>query len=67
MIDMLVWYHLAWMGETVKLTDSRVQHLIAKGSFYTQHDRVELLEIMSEQLPHIIQRYKVLARKGSLV
>jgi alpha-amylase/alpha-mannosidase (GH57 family) len=65
-IDMLVWYHLAWMGETVKLTDSRVQHLIAKGSAYTQHDRLELLEIIGEQLSHIIQRYKVLARKGRI-
>lgn len=63
-IDMLVWYHLAWMGETVKLSDSRVQHLIEKGSAYTQHDRLELLEIIGEQLSHVIQRYKVLARKG---
>jgi len=65
-IDMLVWYHLAWMGETVKLSDSRVQHLIAKGSFYTRHDRLELLEIIGEQLSHVIQRYKVLARKGQV-
>ncbi len=65
-IDMLVWYHLAWMGETVKLTDSRVQHLIAKGSDYTQHDRLEVLEIIGEQLSHVIQRYKVLARKGQI-
>jgi alpha-amylase/alpha-mannosidase (GH57 family) len=65
-IDMLVWYHLAWMGETVKLNDSRVQHLIAKGSAYTPHDRLELLEIIGEQLSHVIQRYKVLARKGQV-
>ncbi len=65
-IDVLVWYHLAWMGETVKLTDSRVQHLLAKGSAYTQHDRMEILEIIGEQLSHVIQRYKVLARKGQI-
>jgi hypothetical protein len=23
-VDILVWYHLAWMGETVKLTDPRL-------------------------------------------
>jgi alpha-amylase/alpha-mannosidase (GH57 family) len=62
-IDMLVWYHLAWIGETVKLTDSRVQHLIEKGSSYSQHDRLELLQIIGDQLSHVIQRYKVLARK----
>ena len=65
-IDMLVWYHLAWMGETVKLKDSRVQHLIEKGSGYTQHDRLELLQIIGEQLSSVIQRYKVLARKGQV-
>lgn len=65
-IDVLVWYHLAWMGETVKLTDSRVQHLIEKGSTYTQHDRIELLKIIGGQLSHVIQRYKVLARKGQV-
>ncbi len=65
-IDILVWYHLAWLGETVKLTDSRVQHLIEKGSAYTQHDRLEMLEIIGEQLSHVIQRYKVLARKGRI-
>ena len=65
-IDMLVWYHLAWMGETVKLTDSRVQHLIEKGGAYTPHDRMELLQIIGEQLSHVIQRYKVLARKGQI-
>ena len=65
-IDMLVWYHLAWMGETVKLKDSRVQHLIEKGAGYTQHDRLELLQIIGEQLSNVIQRYKVLARKGQV-
>jgi len=64
--DMLVWYHLAWMGETVKLTDSRIQHLIEKGSGYTLHDRRELLGIIGDLLANIILRYKVLARKGQV-
>lgn len=65
-IDMLVWYHLAWLGETIKLSDSRVQHLISKGSAYTQHDRMELLQVIGDQLSHVLQRYKVLARKGRI-
>ncbi len=64
--DMLVWYHLAWMGETVKLTDSRIKHLIEKGSGYTLHDRRELLEIIGELLATVILRYKVLAKKGQV-
>ncbi|MFA6161862.1 MAG: glycoside hydrolase family 57 protein [Methylobacter sp.] len=64
--DMLVWYHLSWMGETVKLTDNRVKRLIEKGSGYTLHERVEITEIIGEQLANVICRYKVLARKGQI-
>ena len=64
--DILVWYHLAWMGETVKLTDSRVKYLIEKGSAYTLHDRVEIVQIIGELLANVLRRYKVLARKGQI-
>lgn len=64
--DILVWYHLAWMGETVKLTDSRVQYLILKGSGYTLHDRIEILQIIGDLLANVIRRYKVLAKKNQI-
>ncbi len=54
------------MGETVKLTDSRVKRLIEKGSDYTLHDRIEIVEVIAEQLSSVICRYKVLARKGQV-
>ena len=64
--DIVVWYHLAWMGETVKLSDTRVQRLIEKGSDYTLHDRIELLEVIGELLSQVTNRYKVLAQKGQV-
>jgi alpha-amylase/alpha-mannosidase (GH57 family) len=64
--DILVWYHLIWMGETVKLTDSRVQYLIEKGSAYTLHDRIEIVQIIGELLENVIRRYKVLAKKKQI-
>ena len=64
--DILVWYHLAWMGESVKLSDSRIQFLIAKGGAYTQRDRLELVQIIGELLENVLQRYKVLAQKGQI-
>ncbi|WP_027156969.1 glycoside hydrolase family 57 protein [Methylobacter luteus] len=64
--DILVWYHLAWIGETVKLADIRVKRLIEKGAGYTLHERLEILEIIGEQLANVILRYKVLARKGQI-
>jgi alpha-amylase/alpha-mannosidase (GH57 family) len=64
--DILVWYHLAWMGETVKLTDTRIIRLIEKGSDYTFHDRIEIVEVIAEQLTSVICRYKELALKGQI-
>lgn len=64
--DILVWYHLAWMGETVKLTDSRIKYLIEKGSGYSLHDRIEIIRVIGELLADVICRYRVLAKKGRI-
>ncbi|WAR46380.1 glycoside hydrolase family 57 protein [Methylomonas rapida] len=64
--DILVWYHLAWMGETVKLNDGRVQRLIEKGCAFSPNDRMELLEIIRDLLSTVLYRYKSLARKGRI-
>jgi len=64
--DMLVWYHLIWMGETVKLSDARIQRLIAKGSNYTLHERIEIVEVIGELLSKVIMRYKALAQSGRI-
>ncbi|MGZ8199481.1 MAG: glycoside hydrolase [Methylosarcina sp.] len=64
--DMLAWYHLAWMGETVKLTDNRIKYLIEKSTGYTKHDRLQILEIIGELLAKVIYRYKALAKKGQI-
>lgn len=65
-VDILVWYHLAWMGETVKLTDPRLQRLISKANNFTLHDRIEIVEIIGELLSTVIYRYKALAQKGRI-
>lgn len=65
-VDMLVWYHLIWMGETVKLTDVRIQRLIAKGANYTLHERIEIVEVIGDLLSKVILRYKALAQKGRI-
>ncbi len=64
--DILVWYHLAWIGETIKLTDNRIKQLIDKGSGYTLHERVEILQIIGQQLSEVICRYKALAKRGQI-
>ncbi|MDH3948097.1 MAG: glycoside hydrolase family 57 protein [Gammaproteobacteria bacterium] len=66
LIDLLVWYHLAWMGETVRRSDARVKRLQDKQEMFSLHDRRELLTIMSELLTGVIARYRTLAEKGQV-
>lgn len=64
--DLLVWYHIAWLGETVRRADARVQRLITKASSFNLHDRRDLLTVMSELLDGIIPRYRHLAERGQI-
>ena len=65
-VDLLVWYHLAWMGETVRRNDERVKRLIKKGTDFTLHDRRELLTVIGELLSSVIPRYRALAERGQV-
>lgn len=62
--DMVTWYHLAWLGETVRRGDGRVAHLLGKERFFTLEDRLQLLEIIGELLGGVIGRYRRLAEDG---
>jgi len=64
--DLLVWYHLAWMGETVRKTDGRVKSLMKKAEHFTLHDRRILVEIIYELSSNVIERYKLLAESGRI-
>jgi len=66
LVDLLVWYHLAWIGETVRRTDGRVQQLMSKGSGYSQQDRRLLLSIIGDLLSGVIGRYRALAERGQI-
>lgn len=66
LVDILMWYHLAWMGETVRRTDIRVRALMDKGSNYSLHDRRELMGVIGELLSSVIDRYARLAKTGRI-
>ena len=65
-VDLLVWYHLAWMGETVRRTDTRIQNLIDKAHGFNLHERRSLLEIIYELVSTVISRYRKLAEQGRI-
>jgi alpha-amylase/alpha-mannosidase (GH57 family) len=64
--DLLVWYHLAWMGETVRRNNEQIQQLMEKGHGFTLQDRRQLLKLIGELLSSVIDHYRVLAERGQI-
>lgn len=65
-VDLLVWYHIAWMGESVHRTDERIQLLMKKGHHFNFHDRRELMTVMAALFDDLIPRYRRLAEQGKV-
>ncbi|MGC9008402.1 MAG: glycoside hydrolase [Halothiobacillaceae bacterium] len=65
-IDLNVWYHLAWLGESVRRQDARARRLIHKASGFDAEDRRQLLELLADLLGGVIERYRQLAECGQV-
>ena len=66
LIDLVVWYHLSWLGECARRTDSRIKSLQDKGNNFSDQDRRALLGIITEQLASIKPRYRKLQEQGRI-
>jgi alpha-amylase/alpha-mannosidase (GH57 family) len=65
-IDLLMWYHLAWMGAVLREEDERIQQLMAqKHRFDASHQRL-LAEVMADAICGVIPRYKALQDNGQI-
>jgi alpha-amylase/alpha-mannosidase (GH57 family) len=62
--DLGVWYHIAWLGETVRRSDLRVAHLVDYGRQFGPGERRTLLELIGELLDGLLPRYRRLADAG---
>ena len=62
--DLAVWYHLAWVGETVRRTDALVSRLTEQGRGFTGGQRRELLALIGNLLSSIVPRYRRLCERG---
>jgi alpha-amylase/alpha-mannosidase (GH57 family) len=62
--DLAVWYHLAWLGETVRRDDERAQALIRQGRAFAPAQRRKLLGLVAEILQGIVPRYRRLGAEG---
>lgn len=64
-LDLLTWYHLAWMSYSLKQQED-ILLLMEKGSKFNEQDRRELLQIIGITLAGIIPRYRALAERGQI-
>ena len=62
--DLAVWYHLAWLGETVRRSDPLVARLTERGRDFSADQRRELLALIGELVGQVVPRYRRLAERG---
>jgi alpha-amylase/alpha-mannosidase (GH57 family) len=64
--DLAVWFHVAWLGETVKREDARVARLIGRGRAFEPGDCRSLLELIGELISGVLPRYRRLMERGQV-
>jgi alpha-amylase/alpha-mannosidase (GH57 family) len=64
--DLAVWYHIAWLGETVRRDDPRVAALTGHGREFAAAQRRALLGLIGELLSGVLARYRKLAESGQI-
>lgn len=70
MTDLVVWHHLAWLGETVRRSpapeDAVARRLVEKARGFSAADRRELLTLIHRLVASVIPRYRTLAEAGKV-
>jgi len=66
MADLLVWYHLVWMGESVRRNCELMARLMTKASQFTWEERKELFDLIGSVIGDILPRYRALAERGQI-
>lgn len=64
--DLLVWYHLAWCGESLRRYNPVVQRLMTKGVLFTFEERCQLFAVIAETISNLIPRYKALLERKQI-
>ena len=64
--DLLVWYHLAWCGESLRRNNKMIQALMNKGVLFTLEDRQQLFGFIGDTISGLIPRYKALLQRKQI-
>lgn len=68
-VDILMWYHLAWMGHSLRLQDERVKKLLNNRQFgvhFTTQEQKLMVEIIADAIEGIVPRYRALMESGQI-
>jgi alpha-amylase/alpha-mannosidase (GH57 family) len=64
--DLAVWYHLAWLGETVRRSSPLVSSLTERGRGFTPEHRRQLLSLIGDLVSAVVPRYRRLCERGQI-
>ena len=65
-VDLIVWYHLVWCGESVRREHDLVIRLMSKDESFDYADRKLLFDLIGQLITGIIPRYRKLAESGQI-
>ena len=64
-LDLLCWYHLAWLGHSLKQLP-RVRGMLENDGTFDPATRRKLLKIMCETFEGLLERYRALTESGQI-
>ncbi|GKS68515.1 alpha-amylase/alpha-mannosidase, GH57 family [Nitrosomonas sp. PY1] len=64
--DLLVWYHIVWMGESVRRHNVFVQKLLEQNKGFSYQDRLQLFNLIGDLIGDLIPRYRKLVESGQI-
>ncbi len=64
-LDLLSWYHLAWLGHSLK-QQPHVKVLLEREQVFDQATRRELIKVMRDAFDGLLGRYSALASSGQI-
>jgi alpha-amylase/alpha-mannosidase (GH57 family) len=62
--DLLTWFHLVWLGDSLKTRDSRARQLVERGSGFDRAARHSLVELIADTLECLLPRWRALGEQG---
>ena len=62
--DLLVWLHLAWLGDPVRRRDARAAGLVERGAGFDREARHSLVGLVADTVARVLPRWRSLAGSG---